>query len=373
LEPGTTLPVGVGLSYRPFVHHQVLDNAGDLDFVEVAAAHYVDPTQQRLFDRDGVRLTEICRVLRCTVSSDTLSIGSVEPIGMSGVERISELLRRVGAVGFTEQLAFNRLGQISLGSPQPMPCCEAAARWVACRYRVLAPLTDVPFMLAVTEFRAGETASDWTEVDFINHIADYTDCGISLDVTGLFVSARNGHFDPMQLLRQLPASRIAQLRICGVCQESGRWRLDPQRSVADDVFDLLDAALEYTHADTIVVTRDGGYFPFADVLADVRRAQRIFTVRRGHIPERGHFAEGKLVADIVDSSTALSETDEALSAVQDYQSMLIERCRSADVTADPPASEMADRAAHAAYLRDYLRQQQLVHWALRDAGIRPGR
>jgi len=363
------LPIGVGLTYQPFVHRRICEHAGDLDFVEVAAAACVDATQRRLFDRDGARLAEVCQVLRCTVSSDTLSIGSVEPIDTMAVGRISGLLQQVAAVGFTEQCAFNRLGQSSVGSAQPMPCCEAAARWVACRHRVLAPIIGGPFLLSFTAFRSRVTPSDWTEADFINRIADDTDCDFSLDIAGLFVSAGNSQFEAAQLLRQLPASRIAQLSICGVCEEAGKWRRDPHRGVPDAVFDLLDAALQYTQADTIVVVRGGGYFPFSDVLADVRRARQIFAFRRGYIREhrRRPFWTRK-----ADPAAALSETDESLSAVRDYQSMLIERYRSVDAS-DPLVSDMAERTGHVAYLRDYLRQQQLVHWALRDAGIRPGR
>jgi hypothetical protein len=154
-----------------------------------------------------------------------------------------------------------------------------------------------------------------------------------------------------------------------VCEEAGKWRRDPHRGVPDAVFDLLDAALQYTQADTIVVVRGGGYFPFSDVLADVRRARQIFAFRRGYIREhrRRRFWTRK-----ADPAAALGETDESFSAVRDYQSMLIARCRSVDAS-DAVASDMVQSAGHVAYLRDYLRQQQLVHWALRDAGVRPGR
>lgn len=382
--------IGVGLAYSPFAHRHMLAQANALDFVEIAAAQYLNPTQQRVLDRDGLRLDETALRLPCVVHGNFLSIGSVEPIDRALIARLRRLLERTRAASFSDYLAFDRLGKLSLGTPQALPFCDAAARWVARRCAAVKSILGAPFLLENAAYSFPAPSSCWTEAEFIGLVAEYTDCALLLDLGALFINSQNHHYDPLDFLRQLPGERVAQIRIGGVRHHAGEWRHDRSKPVLDEIFALLDAALALTDADTVVLKRDGGYSPFSAVIDEVRRARQIFARHRAHIPAgRRHFAAGRRAGEVGGMPDDFDELESVYLALRHYQLTLIERCLSSDGdAAGLPASGRCDtlaipaarlrslaaeintRSGHAAYLKNLFREQQLVAWMMRDARSR---
>jgi uncharacterized protein (UPF0276 family) len=382
---------GVGLCYHPFLQKHVLERADALDFVEIAATQYLNPAQQRLLDRDGSRLDDITLRRPCIVRGNLLSIGSVEPVDSRALLRLREMLERTGAASFSDDLAFDRLDTMRLGIPQAPPYCDSAARWVARRYEAVRRSIGSPFILEIVAYPFPAPLSCWTEIEFIVRVAEYTDCALSLDLAALLINSHNHQYDPLEFLWQLPGDRIAQIRIGGVDRQSGEWRHDRGRPASDEIFELLDAALEATDADRVIVGREGGYFPFSEVIAEVTRVRQVYLRHRKCIPEdRRHFAAGRRAGEGGTMPDKCDELDEEFSALRGYQYALLKCCLSA--AGDPPGlqtgegSDMIEsvpaarlrslvalievRSGAAAYLKEISQERELVAWMMRDARAR---
>jgi uncharacterized protein len=389
IAPSTA--IGVGLTYRPFLQKHILEHADALDFVEIAASQYINPAQQRLLDRDGSRLDEITRRRRCVVRGTSLSIGSVEPIDNRLLLRLRAFLERTGAVSFSDYLAFDRLGTFRLGIPQALPYCDNAARWVARRYEAVRSVLGSPFVLDIIAYSFPAPLSCWTEIEFIVRVAEYTDCALSLDLAALLINSHNHHYDPLEFLLRLPRERVVQLRIAGLNQQSNLWRHDLSRAGPEQVFELLDAALEATDADRVIVGREGGYFPFAAVMAEVSRAREVFKRHRACVPgDRRHFELGRRAGEAGAMPDNCNELDEDFSALHRYQHGLLECCltmagdaaglQSGEafemIGAIPAASLRALAAAVDSssgagdYLRELSQEEELVTWMMKGARAR---
>jgi uncharacterized protein len=383
---------GVGLTYRPFLHKRVLEHTDGLDFVEIAAQQYLNPAQQRLVDRDGSRLNEITPRRPCIIRGNLLSIGSVEPIDGGLLLRLRELIERLGAASFSECLAFDRLNKLCLGVPQALPFCDTAARWVARRYETVRRVFGSPFVLEIIAYPFAAPLSRWGEIEFIVRVAEYTDCALSLDLAALLINSHNHQYDALDSLRRLPGERVAQIRIGGVDQRNDEWRHDRCAPASNQIFDLLEAALELTNADRVVVERNGGYFPFSAVIDEVTRARHLFAQHRSNVPEdRRHFTAGRRPAEGGMMRDDCEQPDEDFSALRRYQHALVECCLSmaggaarlqaskgSDMIAAIPAVKLRSLAAAidvrsgaATYLKDLSQEQELAAWVRRDArGLR---
>lgn len=383
--------IGVGLTYRPFLQKQLLEHVDKLDFVEIAAWQYLNPAQQRLLDRDGSRLDEITLRRPCVLRGDMLSIGSAEPIDSGLLQRLHALLERAGAASFSDCLAFDRLDKFRLGIPQALPFSDIAARWVARRYAAMTSVLGSPFVLEIVAYPFPAPLSCWTEIEFIIRVTEYTDCALSLDLAALSINAHNHRYDPREFLRRLPGERVAQIRIGGVDQQSDEWRHDRCRPVSEQIFELLDAALEATDADRVIVERGGGYFPFSAVIDEVSRAREVFARHRAHVREdRRHFTAGRRAGKRGTMPENCDELDDAFSALRRYQYALLKCCLTAggeaaglqsaegsDMIEPIPAAGLRSLAAAigvrsgaAAYLNELSQEQELVAWMIRDARAR---
>jgi uncharacterized protein (UPF0276 family) len=315
------------------VHRQLVRHSDELDFIEICAAPYLSRTQQDLFDRDGSQLAEL-KLLRCrTFSSDALALGPPEPAEAGTADRLRNLLRQIDASWCTER--------VELSSASEGEDCEALTRRIVQRYQAVTEILGTPILLEITTSTASRR-SFCSEPRVVGRVAGQTDCGLSLDLANLLANARNHNIDPLRFMRELPGSRIIQLRIAGVRKKQGLWLSDPRGPVSDEIFDLLDAVMALTAADTVVIQREGSYFQLANLIAEVDRARHILADHRARIAGHRQF-------------TRQAQTDG------------LGICTMAEpVQADTSMPGASGHSARAGYIRDYLRQRQLIAWAIRE-------
>jgi uncharacterized protein (UPF0276 family) len=118
-------------------------------------------------------------------------------------------------------------------------------------------------------------SSTMTEWEFLAAIADQADCGMLLDVTNIFVSARNHGFDPAHYIEGIPPERVGQFHLAGH-SDKGRYLLDSHDApVPEGVWELYRAAVRRFGRVSSLLEWDD-HIPELEVLVDEsRRAARI--------------------------------------------------------------------------------------------------
>ena len=78
-----------------------------------------------------------------------------------------------------------------------------------------------------------------TETEFLNQLCERAGCGLLLDVTNLFINAKNHGYDPRQWLREIDPSRIKQLHVVGYSLQAGRFHDHHSAPIQDDLMELI--------------------------------------------------------------------------------------------------------------------------------------
>ena len=123
------------------------------------------------------------------------------------------------------------------------------------------------------------------EAEFLTRLTELTDCTLLLDVTNIYNNAVNHGYDPVGFVRRLPGQRVRQLHLAGGHRAEGMWQDSHSYPVMAPVWDLLHEVLRLTSADVVILERDSNFYPFEQVLHDLRKARAIFyQYRPGRAP-----------------------------------------------------------------------------------------
>ena len=118
----------------------------------------------------------------------------------------------------------------------------------------------------------------WNEMEenkFLGEILDRTGCGLLLDVTNLFINAKNHDYDPIQFLETIPAERIIQLHFVGGMIKEGKWIDNHCENTQDDIFMLIESVLKYAPVKGIILERDDNFPRFKRLTDELERARNL--------------------------------------------------------------------------------------------------
>src|SRR5690606_36093739 len=102
------------------------------------------------------------------------------------------------------------------------------------------------------------------------------DCDLLLDVNNIYVNSINHHYDPLEFLRALPASRVAYIHVAGHYEEAEDLRVDTHGSdVIAPVWELLDAAYQHCGRTPTLLERDFNLPPLDALLAEIETIRRL--------------------------------------------------------------------------------------------------
>lgn len=274
------LAYGVGLAYRGFYQPRMMRHRKDIDFLEIPTEDYIVRSRRILNDPNGDELRAVMDVFPCVGHGISLSIGSIQPLDTEILHGSRRFLDEFHMPEFSDHLTYHRMSGKDLTVFMSIPFEDAAARWVAHQYNEAKRIIRQPFGLEIVAYSFAVAGSPMSEVEFINRVAEYTDCWFLLDVANLFINASNHNYDPIQYLKDLPGERIQHIHIAGGHYEDGEWLDSHSQPVPREVLDLLDAALQHTDARAIILERDAVPESFDSVLQDLSNAREVFLKHR---------------------------------------------------------------------------------------------
>ena len=274
---------GIGLGHRPELATDLLAAPGTVDFVEVVAEACLANGALR---REAIALRAIWPIV---VHGVKLSLGSADGIRDEHARRLGGLARELCAPIVSEHVSFTRGGDREIGHLTRVPYTRAAlgvlARNVAAVRR---RLPDVPFLLENTAETLAWPEDEFDEPDFHARLVRATGCELLLDVGNLYANAVNAGRDPHLELSRFPLDRVAMLHVAGGAWED-RFYFDTHADpIAPAVFALLEDAIARVGAVPILLERDGGFGPFAELAQEV---QRLRAVVQGADPRPGRFVD----------------------------------------------------------------------------------
>jgi uncharacterized protein (UPF0276 family) len=255
----------VGIAYRRPLAAWIDTDPPEVGCIEITAEHFFDATDQHI--------RAIASRRPVFLHGLGMSLGTPGPLDRQTLDRFVRVARAANPQWISEHVAFTRAAEIDLGHLNPVVPNRAALDTIAAHAIELAQACGKPLILEnITSHLA--LAGDLSETEFLNRLCERADCGLLLDVTNLYINARNHGFDPRRWLRELDPSRIVQLHLVGYAHHDGAWHDSHGAPVQDDLLELAQEVVAHApDTKAVIVERDEHFPPPAEMAAELRRLE----------------------------------------------------------------------------------------------------
>ncbi len=264
--------LGAGLAFRAPFRAGVFLHRDRIGFLEITADHYLCASRAKREELDllAARFPLVPHAL-------DLSLGSAEGVDEEYLERLAELIERVGCPWWSEHIAFTRAGGVRIGHLAPLPFTRQAVDVVCRNVETVKRRIATPLILENITYDVMMPDSEMTEPEFLDAITRRTGCGLLLDVTNLYTNAVNHRFDAVEWLDRLPLDRIVQLHVAGGHWSEGYLIDSHAHPVAEEVWSLLASVLQRAPVKGVVLERDERLPRIEEVLAELDRVTQAFS------------------------------------------------------------------------------------------------
>ena len=253
----------LGIGVRPPFWSAIFDRALPLDYLEVTAEHFFDAPDERF---------HLLRQYPVAVHSLGFSLGSREPLDDVYLRQVCRVAERVQAHYMSGHLAFTRAAGVDLGHLNPVPLNQKMFARIADKVSKIQDLSGRRFLLEnITTHLALQ--NEIPEPVFLSELAAATGCGILLDVTNLYVNARNHGFDEVQYLTQLDTGAVCQVHLIGYGERDGQLQDDHDSAVQPSLLALLQRVLREKRDVPTVLEWDRNFPPLELLQNNLKRVR----------------------------------------------------------------------------------------------------
>jgi hypothetical protein len=265
------LPVlGVGVGFRRRLAAEIAANAASIDFLEIIADHYLDPTP---YDRR--ELKELARRFPLVPHGLSLSVGTAEPADEQYLSRVAHLVKRINAPWWSDHLAMTRAGGIDIGHLAPLPFTEEMLEVVCANINRAREGIRAPFIIENIAYTMRLPGADMTEADFLRRVVERTDSGLLLDLMNLHANSLNHGYDAREFLAAVPLERVVQVHVIGGHYHRGVLVDSHSSRTPEEVWKLLEIVARQVDIRAVLIEWDEQLPDFAVILDEVRRAREV--------------------------------------------------------------------------------------------------
>lgn len=283
-----TLPLSAGVSLKPEHYAEALaTRVPDLWF-EVHPENYMVDGGPRLAWLAAIRDS---RAL--SFHGVGASLGGIDPLDADHLAALRRLIMRFEPERVSEHAAWSAHAGRYHADLLPLPRTNEALENLASRIAAFQEAIDRPILIEnptnYLPFR-----SDMDEPEFLVSVARSAGCGLLVDLNNLFLSGRNIGVDPLAWLGAIPSDLVGEIHVAGHAPDPAmgdRFLIDSHDApVADDVWSLLNAALDLWGPRPVLVERDADIPSFPALLEEREHAEAILRRRRDGLREVVHVA-----------------------------------------------------------------------------------
>jgi uncharacterized protein (UPF0276 family) len=255
----------VGIANSGYAQALVRNEPALLDYVETAF-------EQLCHD---ARLAEICESVPMILHCSSLSVAGFVPPSPATVKAIKAWARRTGTPWIGEHLAYHKAApSYDVGFTVAPEMTEGSVARVAASYERLSALFDIPLLLENSPIYFQAPGSTMNQPDFINAVCARSPVHLLLDLSHLYVAARNTRSDPFRWLEALPLDRVVELHLSSFGRQAGLYWDDHASPAPEVMFELLNCCLERCRPRAVTLEYNwSSVFPLKTVVKHVSRVR----------------------------------------------------------------------------------------------------
>lgn len=262
--------LGFGLGLRVDHYEALLDQPGQVEWLEIVSENYLVPGGRPL--RWLERFRERFPLVMHGVS---MSIGGTDPLDLDYLDQLAALARHVQPAWISDHLCWTGVAGVNLHDLMPLPYTEEALAHVVDRVRRVQDRLGRRILLENVSSYISFAQSQLTEWEFLAAVAERADSLILLDINNVHVSAHNHGFSALDYLDGLPPARVQQFHLAGH-EQGGALLIDTHDApVVDAVWDLyLEAVRRFGRVSTMI-ERDDHIPPLAELRTELDHARML--------------------------------------------------------------------------------------------------
>ncbi len=212
-----------------------------------------------------------------------LSLGSVEGLDETHLQRVAALVKRLQPAYVSDHLSWSVTGGRYFNDLLPLPYTQEALDTVVRNVDRLQDALGRQISVENPSCYLGFAHSTMTEPEFLSELVRRSGCGLLLDLNNIHVTAHNLRLDAAGWLAGLPGEAITQYHLAGhaVNDADGEPILidDHGSRVKDSVWDLFSQALDRFGTRPTLIEWDTDIPELAVLLDEAARADRTIGAR----------------------------------------------------------------------------------------------
>jgi uncharacterized protein (UPF0276 family) len=227
-------------------------------------------------------LIELSRRYPMSVHTVGVSIGSASGIDRAHMKRVRALIDKVNPVLVSGHLAWSTHAGEYLNDLLPLPYNEETLQLVVDHIREVQDGLGRSYLVENPSSYVGFTMSTMTEPEFLSELVHRTGCQLLCDVSNVYLSAHNMHYNSHQYIDGLPAEAIGELHLGGFSPEPDES--DPgsellvdahATAVAEPAWDLYAYALRRFGPKPTLIEWDNDIPALSELVNQANRADEI--------------------------------------------------------------------------------------------------
>lgn len=206
-----------------------------------------------------------------------MSLAGLDPPDRDHVDAVKRLVDRFEPALLSEHLAWSRFQGRCFPDLLPVPRTNQALSRCADNVSRAQDALGRPLLIENPSLYLALADHGWSEPEFLVELARRSGCGLLVDVNNVAVSAHNIGFDAAEWLTSIPAACVGEVHLAGHSLDAaGELLIDSHDApVSEDVWDLFGALVARIGPRPTLIERDGNVPPFAALLQERDRAQRM--------------------------------------------------------------------------------------------------
>lgn len=259
----------IGVGYRRELAAWIESSPPEIACLEITAEHFYDGPLDRL--------RHLQARVPLFVHGLGLSLGTPGPLDAQALRQFKAVVEAANPEWISEHIAFTRTGGLDLGHLNPVQPTMESLDVLSRHANELSDHCGKPLLLEnITSHLRLD--GNLQETEFLNRLCEAAGCALLLDVTNLFINARNHRFDPLVWLKEVDPSKIVQLHLVGYQYQDGTYLDHHASSIQGDLLDLAKEVVKYGSVQAIIVERDHDFPEPAAMAAELKRLECAFGI-----------------------------------------------------------------------------------------------
>ena len=261
-----------GLGFKPQHFNEAIASPAVGLWFEVHAENYMVEGGPRLAMLEQLRLER-----PLSLHGVGLSLGSASEPDRDHLAALKRVVDRFEPALVSEHLAWSRLDGRSFPDLLPVPRTNESLICLSANIGRVQDALGREILIENPTHYLPLDQHHWSETSFLRELSRRSGCRLLIDVNNVTVGANNVGFDAAAWLSAIPAKLVGEIHLAGHSQDAGGALLidSHDEPVSERVWSLYEEFIARIGPRPTLIERDGNVPPFAELLAELGRAQAI--------------------------------------------------------------------------------------------------